>query len=78
MKSHNNSIHNGRKDHKYDLCGKASSSSGVLKSHVIAVHNGQKDFTCNICAKSFALSGYLNTHIKTVHGKKITTNVFDS
>ena len=42
LKIHNNSVHNGQKDHKCDACGRSFSEAGNLKKHINAVHNGQK------------------------------------
>ena len=65
-----NGVHNGKKDHKCDSCGKYLSTTQYLKIHIKSVHNGQKDHKCNICGKLFSLSGALNTHNKTIHGQK--------
>ena len=43
LKGHINAVHNGQKDHKCDLCGKAFTQAGHFKTHINAVHDGHKD-----------------------------------
>ena len=67
MKSHINSVHYGKKDHKCDSCGKTFSIAVNLKKHIDTVDNGQKDHKCDSCEKAFSQSGGLKRHINVVH-----------
>ena len=42
LKIHINSIHNGKKDHKCDSCGKSFSEAGSMRRHINLVHNPKK------------------------------------
>ena len=41
LKTHNNSVHNRKKDHKCDSCGKEYSRAHHLKRHINSIHNDQ-------------------------------------
>ena len=60
-------MHDGKKDHKCDSCGKTFSYSGHLKTHFSSVHNMKKDHKCDLCGKEFSQVGYLKKHINAVH-----------
>ena len=49
MNKHVESVHEGKKPFKCDICDYSSSQKGHLKTHVASVHEGQKTFKCHIC-----------------------------
>ena len=58
LKSHINSVHYGKKDHKCDSCEKAFSQAWILKQHINSVHTksvheNEKAHKCDDCGKSF-------------------------
>ena len=67
MKTHINLVHNGKKDHNCDSCGKSFSQAEDLKRHIYSVHNGKKDYKCDSCGKEFSLTANLKKHSYTVH-----------
>ena len=46
LKKHINSVHEGLKNHKCNLCDKAFSQPSDLKFHI---HEGQKNHKCDLC-----------------------------
>ena len=62
-----NSVHEGQKNHKCDLCNKAFSENRDLKKHIKCVHEGLKNHKCDICDKAFSEPWKLKRHILTVH-----------
>ena len=61
-------VHEGRKPHVCQQCGKAFSQRASLKAHIETQHEGKKDFhTCHICGKTFQQKSYLKIHISSVH-----------
>ena len=67
MKKHIDGVHNGKKDHNCDSCGKSFSQAEDLKRHIYSVHNGKKDYKCDSCGKEFSLTANLKKHSYTVH-----------
>ena len=56
-------MHDGKKDHKCDSCGKTFSYSGHLKTHFSSVHNMKKDHKCDLMWKGIFSSRVLEeTH----------------
>ena len=55
IKKHIKNIHQGKKDHKCDACGKSYVDLQGLKRHIIMVHEGRKDYSCEYCGKAFSL-----------------------
>ena len=51
LTKHIHTIHEVRKDHKCESCGKSFSEAGNLKKHICTVHEGHKDFKCESCGK---------------------------
>ena len=62
LTSHLKIVHENKKHHKCDSCGKSFSVAGDLKRHINAVHDGQKDQKCDSCGISFSQSWYLKKH----------------
>ena len=67
LQNHIKSVHEGRRDHKCDHCGKSYSKKSSLKTHIKTFHEGRRDYECNQCGKSFTQSHHVSTHIKAVH-----------
>ena len=67
LKLHINSVHEGIKNHKCDLCQKAFSHRGKLKNHINTVHEGLKNHKCYICEKAFSQAVNLRNHINNIH-----------
>ena len=65
-KLHINSVHEGVKNYKCDLCDKVYSRPTDIKRHIIGVHEGQKNYKCDICGKAFKQSSHLKRHIKNL------------
>ena len=67
---HVKNVHEKKRYHKCELCGKAFTKAGHLKTHINSVHNGQKYYKCNSCENSFILEDtYLS--IQFIMVKKI-------
>ena len=49
----NETVHEGKKDHKCDLCDKSFSDRRNLATHVYTVHEKHRDHKCNYCGKTF-------------------------
>lgn len=60
---HRKNIHNGKKEHHCDVCGKSFADKTALERHQRS-HTGERPFVCHICHKGYADKSYLNTHIK--------------
>ena len=70
-------VHEGRKDHKCNECGKQFPTQNYLKTHIQYVCEGRKDHKCNECGEQFSQESNMKTHIQTVQAEMITnvTNV---
>ena len=55
-RTHINSVHYGKKNHKCDPCRKSYSQAGHLKTHTNSVHNGQKDDKCDSYVEKYFLN----------------------
>ncbi|KAL7306997.1 hypothetical protein TKK_0000746 [Trichogramma kaykai] len=63
-------VHNGRKPHNCDVCGKSFEQKNNLKIHIDMVHNGIA-YPCAICGKTFKSQLYIKSHIDSMHnGRK--------
>ena len=62
-------MHEGRRDHKCETCGKSFSSAQALQKHIHKFHDGHKDndYKCETCGKSFSQAGHLKKHFHTTH-----------
>ena len=67
LKDHINYVHEGVKNSKCEICGKAFRDTGTLKIHMKNVHEGVKNYKCDSCCKSFKGFSGLRYHIKSVH-----------
>ena len=67
LKRHLESVHEGIKPFKCNICGKGSASNGEMKKHVETVHEGKKPFKCTTCNSCYTRKTTLNKHIKSVH-----------
>ena len=64
---HIREVHEGRRNHKCESCGKAFSNSGRRKRHIDTVHKGLKPHQCCFCNTAYGQSGDLKRHIKRCH-----------
>ena len=71
MKRHIESVHEGKKFHKCDVCEKRYLDKYDLTRHVKTVHEGKigKSKECPFCHVYFQPK-YLKKHISTVHEKQ--------
>ena len=60
-----NSVHEGLKQHKCDICAQAFSKGRQLRLHIKTVHEGQHK--CEICEKVFNKLCNLQSHMKIAH-----------
>ena len=61
------SVHEGIKDNKCDICGKAFSSKKNIYAHIDIVHKKLQKHKCNKCEKTFKTNHYLKHHTSKVH-----------
>ena len=67
---HIREVHEGRRNHKCESCGKAFKNSRGLKRHIDTVHKGLKPYQCSFCNTAYGQSGDLKRHIKRCHPKE--------
>ena len=60
------SVHEGKKPFKCNLCDASFAEKCNLKKHVSTVHEGKKPFKCDICKADFTSKQIMNTHISSV------------
>ena len=66
-----NTIHEGERPFKCNVCDDSFPQKSALKMHVALDHEGRKPFQCNACNASFAQNVNLKNHLILVHeGKK--------
>ena len=63
-------VHERKRNHNCDSCGKSFTESGSLKIQIKAIHEGQKNYKCDYCGKACARSGDLKSHIKSHEGQR--------
>ena len=64
---HFKTVHEKRRDHHCENCGKDFALESSLKIHMHTIHEGQKDYKCHLCDRSFSQPAHLKKHIKRVH-----------
>ena len=69
MKRHLKTVHEGRKDHKCERCGKEYTEKKSLRAHIKREHDNVRDEQCNQCGKLFFTKEVLKKHIKNIHNK---------
>ena len=67
LKVHLETIHEGSKPYKCEVCNYSAALKNTLKQHTNNVHQGRKDFKCNICGKQFTQKGKVNRHLENIH-----------
>ena len=76
LKRHLRIVHEGRKDHKCEHCGKEYAEKKRLKTHIKREHDNIRDEKCNQCGKLFFSKQVLNEHIRNIH-KHFSCHVCD-
>ena len=66
MKTHVESVHEGKKPFKCDICGSYFAHKGTLKIHVDGVHK-LISHICELCERSFKCKSGLNHHKNEFH-----------
>ena len=75
MKLHVESVHEGKKSFKCELCDYSCTRKDNMKTHVASVHEKKKPFKCEMCDYCCSLRGDLNKHFRRKHTKKeVSTN----
>ena len=66
MKRHTYTVHEGKKDHKCEDCGKSYYFANHLQAHISAIHKENKE-KCALCGKSYSFLDNLKRHVRTKH-----------
>ena len=66
LKVHVQVVHEGKKPHKCNCCGKCFSQSHLIR-HTAVVHEGKKSFRCIKCEATFGFKSNLTVHLAKVH-----------
>ena len=71
------SVHEGKKPFKCDICDANFTQKPNLKQHIESDNEGKKPFKCDMCDTSFVFKHYLQGHIASIHEnrKPFTSNV---
>ena len=69
LDAHIETVHEKKKPHLCNLCGKAFSAKKALQYHIRCVHEKKKPFSCTICENKFTTKKAQRMHIETVHEK---------
>jgi uncharacterized Zn-finger protein len=64
MNGHIESVHEGKKPFKCNICDVTFFQKGDLTKHGKTVHEGKKPHKCNGCDKAFSQKGSLNPFMK--------------
>ena len=70
MTRHIESVHEGRKAFKCDICDHSFTHKYKLKGHIESVHEGKKEFKCDICDQSFSKKYHFKRHMASIHEGK--------
>ena len=71
MKIHIDSVHEGKKPFKCNICKAIFAGKRDWNKHVASVHEEKRPFKCTICDANFAKKGNFKRHVTSVHeGKK--------
>ena len=61
------SVHEGKKPFKCNICEANFSRKDGLKTHVMNIHEQKKPLKCSICEATFSEKIGLKTHILNIH-----------
>ena len=75
LKRHQRQVHEHKKDHKCEHCGKEFFDKKRLNSHIKRRHDKIRDEKCNKCDKVFFTKEVLQKHIKYTHNKELNQRV---
>ena len=67
LKRHLSTVHEGKKDHKCDYCGKEYFEKKRLNHHIKREHDKIRDEKCNQCEKLFFSKELVQKHIRNFH-----------
>ena len=71
LKSHVETVHEGKRPFKCKYCEKSFGIKDTLKIHTEAVHDGLRPYACDSCDHAFYSKQYLRKHVESIHeGKK--------
>ena len=70
MKAHIESVHEGKKKFKCQICDYSCHTKCNMNRHISIVHEENKPFDCNICEKAFSSRHSIKHHIVSVHEEK--------
>ena len=63
LRRHVESVHEGKRPHKCNVCGKSFTEKKFMLKHIDTVHEGNKPFKCESCERTFAHKGNMKKHI---------------
>ena len=63
LKSHVDSVHEGKKPFKCENCDYSCAEKGDLQKHITSVHEGKKPFNCESCDYKFAHKSDMKRHV---------------
>ena len=64
LKEHKETVHEGIKSFKCDICKGKFSTKQSLEKHILGIHEGKKSFLCSICGYTAFLDTNLKQHIQ--------------
>ena len=70
LPKHIRNVHEGKKDHKCQNCGKEYTDRKNLSCHIKRAHDNVRDEQCNQCGKLFFTKEVLNRHIRNIHSNE--------
>jgi len=63
LNHHVKEVHEGVKEHNYDICGKSFASKATCDDHR-RIHTGERPYVCDECGKTFKTKASLCIHKK--------------